>query len=412
MLDHARSHTSVARTFGRAGAWSDALTCYYLTSALVALGVLVGYSLLSPARPIPYGENDYWQRFAAWDGGQFMQIIEHGYQYDPKRISNVALFPALPVLAKGIVRITGCSPAIALLVISHAFLAMSFVVLSCYVRERFPGRPELPAWTALAFGLFPVTFYFRMAYSESMFIFLALLTFYGMERRWPIPLLAVIAGTSTAARLVGVALAVPLIIHTFRREKDNIDRISQLAMALPLCAWGVAAYMFFLWQRFDDPLVFIKAQENFLLRPNIILSDRLLHLFSGEPLWATYIPSSSAYWRNFSSEPSAWLNMQFANPIYFVLAVVTVAAGRYKNILNLEETTLADLLLAIPYLSRGYEFCMGSQACYSAAAFPLYLVWGVFLSRLPLSISGSLLGLWGFLLAMYAGLFASWYFFV
>jgi len=393
-------------------ALSDVLACYYLTLVPILLGMLVSFTLLLPGRPIPYGENDFVLRFAAWDGGQFMQIMEHGYQYDPNKISNVAIFPGLPTLAKGVTILTGCSAAVALLLVSHFFLILSFLLMHRYVCMRFPDQPALPGWTIIAFSLFPTTFFFRMAYSESMFFFFSLLTFYGMLRRWPIPLIAIIAGACTGTRLVGVALTVPLMMHIFHREKQTIDRAAQVAISLPIAVWGLVAFMFYQLQVFDDPFVFAKAQANFHLRPHVDLPDRLFQLFCGEPIWNTYISSSSAYWHTYSPEPSPWLNMQFSNPLYFLLAVMLLVTGWFKRALNQEEAIFTALLLAIPYFSRGYDFCMGSQARYVAGAFPLYIVWGAALKKLPLPIAGSLLGVWGFLLAMYTALFGAWYFFV
>ena len=393
-------------------AWENVLGAYCLTLIVVSLGVLVGFSLLSKGQSIPYGKNDYLLRFAAWDGGQFMQIVEHGYQYDPAHISNIIMFPGLPLLARGLVILTGCSPIIALLGVAHTFLILTYILLYRYVCERSPSEPALAEWTILAFSLFPTTFYFRMAYSESMFLFFVLLMFHGMQRRWPIVVLAFIAGTCTGVRLVGIALVFPLILHIFRREKHLIDRLAQLAISLPIAAWGLSAFMLFQWMKFDEPLAFMKAQENLLLRPDVSFPVRMLHLLTGEPIWGNYLSDSSAYWFRYSPKPMALLNMQFSNPIYFCASVLALLIGWFKRFLNAEEAILTAALLAIPYFSRSYVFCMGSQGRYAAAAFPLFIVWGQLLRRLPLPIGLSILGIWGFLLAMYAAFFASWYFFL
>lgn len=404
-----------SQTAGQAASpleWTDPLACYGLTSALALLGVLVGFSLLPPGRTIPYGESSFLLRCAAWDGGQYLSIVEHGYQYDPKMPSNVAFFPALPLLAWGVASATQWSAATSLLLITHIALALTFVLLFQYARDRFADRPSMAAWTVLAFGLFPVSFFFRMAYSESLFLLFCVLTLYGLRRRWPLPLVAIVVGAATSTRFLGIALVVPLMLQIPQRERLIIDRLALIAFTLPLSVWGVLAFMFFLWLRFDDPLVFARSVDTYFLRPPVALPDRLWALVTGEPIWGNYAPSSNAYWRHFAPEPAAWLNLQFANPLYFLLAVLMLGVGAGKRILNRDEVVLSALLLLIPYLSRGYDFCMGSQARYAAAAFPLYLVWGAFLSRLPMLISVSLLAFGGFLLAIYAALFAAWYFVV
>ena len=52
-----------------------------------------------------------------------------------------------------------------------------------------------------------------MAYTEALFLFLTILCLYGMERRWPLVVIALLIGLTTAARLVGVALIPPFILH-------------------------------------------------------------------------------------------------------------------------------------------------------------------------------------------------------
>jgi hypothetical protein len=375
------------------------------------LGVLAAFSFFQPGKQIPYGESDLLLRYAAWDGGQFLQIMEHGYQFNPNKISNVAMFPGYPCMALLVQKVVGCRAATAMLIVSHVCLLLGFVLLHRYVRLRYPHRPALADWAVIAFGLFPTTFFFRMAYSESLFFLIVLLVLYGVERRWPIEVIALAAGAATAVRLVGVALIIPVGYYILGRPVSKSRRLIEAGLALPLCLWGAFAFITFQLLTFDDAFAFLKAQDNYRLRPTADTVEHFTRLLTLEPIWGTYLPSSDCYWQKHASPP-AWFNLQFFNPLYFLGSVFLIAIGWTKKWLNPGEVFLAAGILAISYAGRAEEFCMGSQGRYAAAAVPVYIVWAQALDRLPRGVSLPILGIWGSLLGCYAALFASWYFVV
>jgi len=139
------------------------------------------------------------------------------------------------------------------------------------------------------------------------------------------------------------------------------------------------------------------------------LSEKLIAILSHEPIWSVYDPSSEAYWRRIQPEPRAWSNLALANPIYFLLGVGLVILGRWKRWLNGKETVLAALLILIPYLTRGYEMCMLSQGRFVAAAFPIYLVMGQLLAKIPTPCAALLLCFSAVVMAIYAAQFAAGY---
>ena len=84
------------------------------------------------------------------------------------------------------------------------------------------------------------------------------------------------------------------------------------------------------------------------------------------------------------------------------------AIGRFRRRwLTSYQILLAVRLLAIPYVTRAYEFTMQSQGRFAAVVFPVYIVLGQLLARLPTAVAVALLALSGFLMAAYAALFAT-----
>ena len=184
-------------------AFGIGLPFYYLTSLIVIVAVVfaVDFVPLCTRHPGSRKRVDLLSAFSAWDGEWYAQIASAGYSYDPERMSSVAFFPLYPSLAGALVHTTGMRAESALLVVSHGALMGLFVLLVMYVRQRFPGAGAgLAEFTVLAMGLFPTTFYFRMTYTESVFLLVTLLALYGMERHWGLLAIASIIGLATAAR--------------------------------------------------------------------------------------------------------------------------------------------------------------------------------------------------------------------
>ena len=81
-----------------------------------------------------------------------------------------------------------------------------------YVRQRDPRSPRsLAVFVTLSFALYPVTFFARMVYTESLFLFFCVLALYAMERKWPLAVIVAVIALATAIRPVGVALVPPLL---------------------------------------------------------------------------------------------------------------------------------------------------------------------------------------------------------
>src|SRR5262245_40754334 len=168
---------------------------YYLTSLVAIIGILLGDDYF--ARPNATGprEADFLKAVTNWDGQFYKQIMVHGYSFNQHKQSSVAFFPAYPLLGRLVMTITGLPPELTLLIVSHVALIAAFITLAAYLRHRFSAMPsQFIVWVLLVFGLFPTTFYSRVAYSESLFLFSSILALYAMERRWPVLAVAGIVG--------------------------------------------------------------------------------------------------------------------------------------------------------------------------------------------------------------------------
>lgn len=383
---------------------------YYLTTTIVIVAALLGHDLLpQPHHPLAKA-GDALHALANWDGEWYLRIVTNGYTYDATKPSSVAFFPAYPLLARSVARLTGADPLVSLLIVSHVSLLSTFVLTLAYVRRRYTsGGQGLGEYVLLSLGLFPTTLFFRMAYSESLFVFLLVLCLYGMERRWPLFVLAALVGFATATRPVGVALLPPFVLHVWHRSATVQQFGIRLIGLLPLSLWGIGAFMGYQWQAFGEPLAFLKMQANWRVYRPDSLTEKALALGTFKPIWGIFTPSAPAYWLRHTPYANPFVSLFLANPILFVAASVLLVVGIRRRWLSSYESLLAACLLLIPYLASSYEMHMAGMGRFVAAIFPLHLVLGQILMRLRGPVAAVVLSLSACLLALYAALFAAWY---
>jgi hypothetical protein len=259
----------------------------------------------------------------------------------------------------------------------------------------------------LALALFPPTLFMRMAYSESTFLLLTVLAMFGMERNWRVWHIAAIVGLATATRLTGIALLPPLALYAWNRSGSARRTAAALAVAVPLALSGLAAFVLYQQWAFGEPWAFVKTQDFWRHRVPEDPGDKILGLASWEPLWLAYVPGSPGYARLLDDPAPAVLSLQFANPVFFSVAAVLVVAGAWKGWLSRPEVLLAAGLILIPYTAKGFEMCMASQGRFVAGTFPIYIVMGNLLSRLPRPFATAILTLFGGYLAVYSAMLAA-----
>lgn len=385
-----------------------------LASATAIAGAVFGASYLRSSDP--------WgllQSLARWDGQHYRDIAETGYNYTPGERSNVAFFPAYPLLARAVARTCDIDVQAALLAVSNLCFAAALVAMGVYLHRgdgtaqaALAGLPQPPAasnYALLAMALLPPTFFFRMAYSESLFLLLAIGAMYAIDRSWPLLITAALVGLATSARPVGVAMLLPLAWHVWKRSDSAGQALRRLAYALPIGAWGLAAYMAFQWWRFGQPLAFALTQDNWRMRPHASAFDKWLSLLSWEPVWSAYVPNAWGYWKSQGMTENPLFNWQFATPIYWVGTIAAVVVGGAKRWLTSCEVLFCASLLAVCYFGRAYEMCMASQARFVTVLFPVYIVLGHLLAKLPPLLSMAVLACSGALMGAYAALFAAGY---
>lgn len=386
-----------------------AFVIYYLTTVYVFLAVGIGFSYV-PAHDLTYRSKkyDFLHCLAVWDGEWYARIVRDGYSFDPETHSNVAFFPAFPATASLLTTIFGLSPEFALVFVSQVFLLASFLFLGRYL-QRFHPESQ-PLYVLLTLGLFPTSFYLRMAYTEAMFLFSIILFLYGLRSQWPLWGLALVAGFCTSIRMAGICAVALLLWEIWRRAKSKILFLRAAGWLIPLGCWGLLAYILFQAVYLNEPLAFMKAQIFWKERTTTsvfpLSADELVTL---RPLWSTYLPNDDCCWAKVAPQDYPLLNLRFTTPIFFVAALGCISLGAYKKWLSREEVLLSYLLILVPYVLQTPRMCMVSQARFAMIVFPVYLVIGRLLQKLPLWCGILFWTVSAGLLACYTALFINWY---
>jgi hypothetical protein len=254
--------------------WAPPLLIYgavFAVLVVVSWQVTVRYTeAASGVPPVEFRGEWFWDGWVRYDAGWYTMIADHGYNYTPGQQSEVAFFPGYPLAMRAVGGLLGNTPlgGIAVTVVCGAGALVAF---HRWCRDRLDPPAALTA--VLCVALYPYAYYlYGAVYGDALFLLCALLAFLAFERDHL--LLAGLAGAAaTATRLVGVAVVIGLVVGVLERRAvvspgDGWRPRLDLSRLRPRDAWvllavsGLAAWSFYLWRRFDDPLLFSTVQES------------------------------------------------------------------------------------------------------------------------------------------------------
>jgi hypothetical protein len=210
-----------------------------------------------PADPSP--DPGWHNLFTAWerfDALWFLRIAEEGYRVED---GSAAFFPLFPLAVRAVSFLVGGHPFGAAVAVSNlAFLGALVVTYLLTDLEHDERRARA---TVVLLAFFPTSYFFLMPYSESLFLLLAVTTFWFARRgRW---VGAGIAGALAAlTRGVGIALAPALMIEALHRRVEGRGRAWPGMLAAAATAGGTLVYLGSWQLRAGDALTPLNTQQN------------------------------------------------------------------------------------------------------------------------------------------------------
>jgi len=329
---------------------------------------------------IPSGLPSWIWSFANFDGVHYLTIATKGYTAQ----FTQAFFPLYPMLIKIVRTLLNINPIIIGLIISNIFFFLSLFVFHKLLSLDF-GK-ETVRWSLLFLIIYPVSFYFGSLYTESLFLFLVITSFYAArKKRWWVA--GILSGLASATRLVGVLLLPALIWEHYKlkTQMSNVKTTSENSKLLSyyhsvldftLCTLhspilylvplGLLVYMIYLQFAFGDWLYFWHAQP----------------VFGAERSGSGIILPLQVLWRYFKiltsvSFPSEAFLISSLELVSTIGAILMLIVGYFKKI-RASYLIFAFLSILIPSLTG----TLSSMPRYVLMAFPIFIVLGMLKSKL------------------------------
>lgn len=271
---------------------------------------------------------DMWARSDSW---QYLDIAENGYYLEagPQGYGTVACFPLYPMLVRCLGVVIGRRFLAAALLISAAATWIAAVLL--YRLAACWGGAGLARLASVGLFAFPFGFFLTTVFPHSLFLALSLASV-GMAERGRFVWAGILAALAGATRTEGVVLIPTLAVAYW---SQNGLRMNRQLFGLVLAPMGIAAYMAYLWWRFDRPLAFLDIQHQFgrmLSNPiSTLLRPLIDHLFNVRH-FLTYL---SAVWLMLASLRRVPLSSLVFG---WLLFLVPLASGQYESIYRVQMT--------------------------------------------------------------------------
>jgi hypothetical protein len=206
-------------------------------------------------RPSPF-----WDAFIRYDSGWYYQIARNGYGFvagGPSvgvgKAGKIAFFPLYPILMRYAGRLLGPGASdiyLGGILVAWTSFALAMVALFYLSRHELP--PDRAERAVLLTAVFPFAFFFGLVYTESLFLLLTVLSFYGFRtRRW---WLGGAAGAlATATRVNGILMLPALAWIAWRAAQPTIRDRARAAAGVLFVAAGVGAYSLFVYRLSGHP---------------------------------------------------------------------------------------------------------------------------------------------------------------
>jgi hypothetical protein len=229
--------------------WATQLVCALIV--VFVAGNVFEHGPLSKSQPF-----EAWFRgFAAWDGGWYLAIAQHGYP----ELKHTAFFPLYPLLVRYISALVGGHLVTVGFLLSNLSFLAALHVLYRLAAELFDERVAKRA--ILLIAVYPMALFYHAVYTESLTLLATSLFFYLMVKdRWFSAILVV--AVASAGKQLTVVLGLVALIYLVRSYPKLPRRQWVLRLlSLALVPAGLFLYMGFLWHSHGNPLAFIEAQQ-------------------------------------------------------------------------------------------------------------------------------------------------------
>lgn len=250
--------------------------------------------------------------FLSWDSGHFIGIAENGYKYN----FQYAFFPLFPIIIFFASKLFFITVVCAAVLIN--FSAFSLAIFLLYKLLTLDYSAKFSLKVVLVILTFPLSFFFILPYSESLFFLLSVASFY-FAAKSKFKLAYLLAGLSLLTRPLGMATIVAVFIEIFIVQRKKTKAFFLLPIFFII-------YSFYLKFRKGDFFYYLKAQEHW---------QRSLAL----PV--------DAFWQNLKIISSQTLNYQTVPVLAEIIALVLATYLLIKSYQKLRISFFIYFLISL-----------------------------------------------------------------
>ncbi len=215
--------------------------------------------LLLPARSGPnlwsaFPENPLLDGWSRWDSAWYVGIAVSGYSGEPgyKDELNVRFWPLYPLTIRALNSLVQ-NPHLSALIVSNLLFLIALLLLFDFTKARFDEKTATR--TVVLLSVYPFSWCFTGAYSESLYLALVLSAFScGEKRRWPAA--GFFAALASATRVMGFLTVFGLLLLYLEKIAFDYRKIRGDILWILVGVSGFVAYSGYLGFTLGDPFLF------------------------------------------------------------------------------------------------------------------------------------------------------------
>ncbi|MEG0934674.1 MAG: mannosyltransferase family protein [Clostridia bacterium] len=229
-----------------------------ISRALIALSGLLFCAIEGDVAQMIRDPLSLWSR---WDASHYVGLAENWYVNEGDARFHLVFFPLYPLVVRGLHLALRMDAAWAGVLVSNACLFVSGYALFRLAESQMGDQAAGRALKYLMFA--PLSLFFSIPYSESMFLMLTLVAVLLAHRRhfvWAVLVGALASGT----RVLGLIVAVPIFYECLlvvKEKKGGVKMALGYALLTCVVALGFVGYLYLNKWVSGDPLRFLTYQS-------------------------------------------------------------------------------------------------------------------------------------------------------
>lgn len=215
-----------------------------------------------------------------FDGRNYLKIATEGYAGSQQKFNLRVFFPFYPLLIRIASLNLLLNPILTGLAISIFSFIGSLIILNRLLKTGELQDKKRFKVIVLLF-LFPASFFYISFYTESLLLFLSLLTFYFLKKKRFFAA-SVCVAMATATKILGVALLPSLMWEAYKRYRQT----KKIPFSIIIAPLGIVLYILYTFQQTGNLTLAILGHSDWgrkvdIFSPILAFKEGLMKVFFG-----------------------------------------------------------------------------------------------------------------------------------